>query len=43
MRIPFIGHIVGRSGKVVDRHHRWAQVGGAQPRGDREIFVMVYG
>ena len=38
-----IGQVVGGAGKVVEGHHRPAQVWRAQPRGDGKVFVMVYG
>ena len=43
IRVPLVGDIVGGAGKVINGHHRWAQTWRAQPRGDGEVFVMVYG
>ena len=36
------GNVVGGAGKVVQGHHRPAQVWRAQPRGNRKVFVMIH-
>jgi len=42
-KLALVGEIVGAAGEAVDDRDRPAQPRGQQPRGDREVLVMIDG